>query len=130
MRLAADDALARSAPPSKQLDCVIPHGTGTRLNDEVEAKVIMTLLQSGQEDAPVLPTKAFIGHGAGAAGVFSCATAALVCRHQMVPSAANCPDPEYPLNLAGQNPGRPITDVLVNAYAFGGNNTSLLLRAL
>ena len=127
LRLAACDALARAGLTSAHIDCVIPHGTGTRLNDEAEAHLLRDLIAGERPSVPVLPLKAFIGHGAGAAGVFGCIAAALICRHQWVPSA-NCARPEYPLNFGGQAAGEgKIGHVLVNAYAFGGNNASLIL---
>lgn len=125
------EALARAGTSADTIGCIIPHGTGTRLNDEVEAGALAGLIGERLAHTPVLPLKAYIGHGAGAAGVFSCAAAALICRHRVVPPAANCDDPEFGLHLPAQAVEVPaLRHVLVNGCAFGGNNASVLMGVL
>ncbi len=125
------DALARAGKTADTIGCVLPHGTGTRLNDQVEALALATLLGERIASTPVFPLKAFIGHGAGAAGAFSCAAAALICARRSVPAAVNCEQPEFALLLPPAPMALPAIDsVLVNGYAFGGNNASVVLGAL
>jgi 3-oxoacyl-(acyl-carrier-protein) synthase len=125
------DALARAGKPAEAIGCILPHGTGTRLNDQVEASALAGLLGERLAATPVFPLKAFIGHGAGAAGVFSCAVAALICARRSVPGVVNCEQPEFELFLPPTGTRVPGLDsVLVNGYAFGGNNASVVLGAL
>jgi 3-oxoacyl-[acyl-carrier-protein] synthase II len=78
---------------------------------------------------PLFSLKAMIGHTSGAAGAFASLTAALMTRHRMSP--ANAPidqDPDCAVWLPQDGPtplGAPA--VLVNTYAFGGNNASLVV---
>lgn len=74
-----------------------------------------------------------IGHTAGVVGAFGVLTAALMLHHGRVP--ANAPvtaqDPRCAVWLPQDRPV-PLTAsaVLVNAYAFGGNNVSLVLSGV
>ena len=71
-----------------------------------------------------------IGHTGGGAGAFSCLTGALILHHGMVPPTAHVEtvDPRCRLRLHRDGPIRAdIRHLLVNAYAFGGNNISIVL---
>ncbi|MGW5449535.1 beta-ketoacyl synthase N-terminal-like domain-containing protein [Streptomyces asiaticus] len=106
------------------LGFVIPHGTGTELNDVVESRVLDALTPR----TPLYSVKALIGHTGGAAGAFAALAASLVLHHRTLPP--NVPvgerDPECPVSLPSGS--APMTGAygLVNAYAFGGNNISLV----
>ncbi|MFD8281376.1 beta-ketoacyl-[acyl-carrier-protein] synthase family protein [Streptomyces solisilvae] len=106
------------------LGFVIPHGTGTELNDVVESRVLGALTPR----TPLYSVKALIGHTGGAAGAFAALAASLVLHHKTLPP--NVPvgerDPECGVPLPSGS--APMTGAygLVNAYAFGGNNISLV----
>lgn len=123
------DALAESGMWPDDIGCVLPHGTGTPLNDVVESAALRTVFGDSCDRLPLLSLKAMIGHTAGAAAVFACVAAALSLRHSQVPP--NPPidqDPECAVWVPQERPTpleRPV--VLVNAYAFGGNNASFVL---
>ncbi|MEK8171054.1 hypothetical protein NKH77_20455 [Streptomyces sp. M19] len=74
--------------------------------------------------------KALVGHTGGTAAAFAVLAAALVLHHGTVPPNVPVgePDPRCPVPL----PCEPVPVTapygLVNAYAFGGNNISLVLR--
>jgi len=125
---AAREAISRSDWHCP-VDVVVAHGTGTQLNDEVESKVMAKLFRRADHLPWTVPIKARIGHGGGSAGAFSCLTAALIMRHQMIPPSgveeeidAAC---EVKLNQ-GAAQSLSLHSALVNAYAFGGNNVSIL----
>lgn len=128
---AMHEALTRAGATSAHIGCVVPHGTGTRLNDAVEVEALRRLLGVSLPDTPLLPLKAYVGHGAGAAGAFGCVAAALMCRHRVVPPVRYCVQPEYALRLAPD--GATLSGmyrILINGYAFGGNNASLVMGSL
>lgn len=124
MRQALDEAGIAPA----DVGAVVPHGTGTRLNDTVESSALAEVL--GPDGPPLYSLKALIGHTGGAAGALAALAGALIVAHRQVPP--NVPlgeqDPECPVPL----PAAPVpltgSAVLVNAYAFGGNNVSLVLQ--
>ncbi|WP_327258005.1 beta-ketoacyl-[acyl-carrier-protein] synthase family protein [Streptomyces sp. NBC_01244] len=115
------------------IGCVIPHATGTRIGDEVESRALHHVLGRRVRDVPVYSLKALLGHTGGASAALGAVAAALVLRHGRVPR--NIPldhqDPQCPVWLPQREPvalepGR--RRVLVNAYGFGGSNSSLVLE--
>jgi 3-oxoacyl-[acyl-carrier-protein] synthase II len=132
IRRAAREALERAGLPARAIDAVVAHGTGTQLNDEVEARLLEELFAERDPRPWTVPVKAQLGHGGGAAGAFSALVAALLIARQEVPpwGVDGTVDPACPVRL---NTGAAVADriraVLVSAYAFGGNNISLVLGA-
>lgn len=114
------------------IDCIVAHGTGTELNDLAESHVMEQAFGADLERLSVCAPKSKLGHTAGAAGAFACLTAALILDRGLVPPTANLTriDPRCRLPLHTDWP-RPLAarHVLVNAYAFGGNNISVILGA-
>ncbi|MFF8813522.1 beta-ketoacyl-[acyl-carrier-protein] synthase family protein [Streptomyces pactum] len=124
MRQALEEA---GADPS-DVAFVVPHGTGTELNDVVESETLATVL--GGTTTPVYNLKALVGHTGSAAGAFGALTSALLLHHGTVPGNVDIgeQDPRCTVSLptaAAPTRGR---FGLVNAYAFGGNNISLVLQ--
>ncbi|MFD8890003.1 beta-ketoacyl-[acyl-carrier-protein] synthase family protein [Streptomyces sp. NPDC059566] len=122
-------ALDEAARGPGDIGCVIPHGTGTRQNDVIEHRVLHEVLGEHAARTPLFSLKAFIGHTAGAAAAFAAVSAALMARHGEIPANVPLahPDPECPVLLPQDGPTaleRP--NVLVNAYAFGGSNFSMV----
>jgi 3-oxoacyl-[acyl-carrier-protein] synthase II len=126
---ALDRALADADIDAARIDGIVPHGTGTELNDVVESKVIRETIGPRYMDVPLCAIKSKIGHSGGAAGAFSVLTAALIIDQATFPVNGNMSelDPRCRLNLPSEVPlhGR-FETVLVNAYAFGGNNISVI----
>ncbi len=113
------------------VDYVQAHGTSTPLNDAVEALALQRVLGRHLERAHVSSVKGALGHwiaGAGALG-FLCAHAAVA--HGIVLPTANLrePDPACALPHVLDRALQTTVDVaLVNAFAFGGANCSLVAR--
>ncbi|MDT9701440.1 beta-ketoacyl synthase N-terminal-like domain-containing protein [Streptomyces sp. P17] len=122
-------------PVAESVGCVVPHGTGTRLNDVLESRALHRVLGPGASRVPLYSLKALLGHAGGASAALGAVAAALILRHGEIPP--NVPlrdqDPECevllpqgaPLPLAAQ-----ARRVLVNAYGFGGNNASVVLEGV
>ncbi|MEU7245080.1 beta-ketoacyl-[acyl-carrier-protein] synthase family protein [Streptomyces sparsogenes] len=113
-----------------RLGFVVPHGTGTELNDVVEVRTLSAVLGEAAPLTPLYSLKALLGHTGGAAGAFAALAAALVLHHGTlppnVPVGALDPECEAPLPTEPTPVTAPYG--LVNAYAFGGNNVSLVLQ--
>ncbi|GHC68353.1 beta-ketoacyl-[acyl-carrier-protein] synthase family protein [Streptomyces flavofungini] len=127
---AMTEALADARLSACDVGCVIPHGTGTPLNDVVESQALHRVFGERTRALPLFSLKAMIGHTTGAAGAFACLTATLMLRHGRSP--ANTPieqDPECDVWVPqGRSVPLAAPAVLVNTYAFGGNNTSLVIK--
>lgn len=107
------------------------HGTSTPLNDAVEAGALQRVLGRHLEQAHVSSVKGALGHwiaGAGALG-FLCAHAA-VDQGVLLPTANLVEaDPACALpHVFGKAIHKTVDTALVNAFAFGGANCSLVMR--
>jgi len=107
------------------------HGTGTQLNDEVEAKAIRRVFADVWEKIPVTATKSMTGHLIAAAGPIELGACLLALHKGVLP-------PNASLERVGQGcelnhvskPGVSFKGeyVLTNSFGFGGQNASLVLR--
>ena len=122
-------ALEQGGVQPEQVGYINLHGTGTRLNDAMEAKAVHRLFG---DKVPCSSTKALTGHTLGAAGATEAALAWLLLTedlplpHQRY-AASERDESLAPIDLllAPQPLARRV--VLSNSFAFGGNNVSLLL---
>lgn len=128
MRLAIDDS--RMLPVD--VDHVNAHGTGTPLNDAMEASALRTVFGDSIRTLPVTSTKSTTGHLLGAAGTLEAAVALLSIRDGVVPPTINLDDPEFPELDVVADEARParLRAVVTNSFGFGGHNASLVLRAV
>ncbi|MES9520363.1 beta-ketoacyl-[acyl-carrier-protein] synthase family protein [Streptomyces capoamus] len=127
---AAREALREAASGPEDIGCVVPHGTGTAHNDVLETRVLREVLGDRLERVPLFSLKAFIGHTAGAAAAFAVVAAALMARHGRIPAniAPRRQDPECPVWLPRDPVPLRRRRILLNAYAFGGSNVSLVFE--
>jgi len=124
MRAALNDARTDT------VDYVQAHGTSTPLNDAVEAAALARVLGSNLDQAHVGAVKGALGHwiaGAGAVG-FVCGYEAVlsgIC----VPTAGLVePDRAFSLpHIMGRAIRKNVRGALVNAFAFGGANASIVV---
>jgi len=115
---------------TSEIDCLLPHGTGTRLNDQVESRVLRRVFGARLADITSSAIKSKIGHGAGAAGAFSCLVASLILQRGGVPPTQNLVerDPECPVRVHTGAPREGLfRNVLVNSFGFGGTNIALVV---
>lgn len=128
-RLAMERAIQMAGCDPEAVDHVNAHGTGTRLNDSAEAKAIGALLR---EDVPVVSTKGYMGHTLGGAGATEAGISILALLEGWVPPSlgAEPRDEKIVLNVPTTRTTGKFRRVLSNSFAFGGNNVSVLLRAV
>ena len=127
--LAMQRALARAGTAPDAIDYVNAHGTGTPLNDGVEAAAIRKVFGAAADRLAVSSTKAAIGHTLGAAGAIEGLTTVLALREGFLPPTVNLehPDPACGLDFVPRD-ARPaaLAYALSNSYGFGGNNTAVV----
>lgn len=126
MRGALDDA--HLSPTD--VDHVNAHGTGTPLNDVMEARALSAVFGEALASVPVTSTKSTTGHLLGAAGTLEAALSFLALRDRVIPPTINLDDPEFPeLDVVvGAARPAPMRTVLSNSFGFGGHNAALVLR--
>lgn len=109
------------------------HGTGTRLNDSMEAKAVDSVF--GSYKVPCSTTKPLTGHTLGAAGALELAICYYALRFQRLPVQVwdKVQDEEMPvLNIvsnekSAENLKKEIKSCMSNSFAFGGCNASLVI---
>ena len=108
------------------------HGTGTVVNDQIEAEAIAGVFGDRAKNVLVSSTKGVHGHAMGASGALEAIATVLAITEGKVPPTANLddPDPALPaLDLVAGSPRETDLDVAMsNSLAFGGNNAVLVLR--
>lgn len=130
--MAAVRAFADAGVDADAIDYINAHGTGTPQNDAVETAVIKQVLGARAARVPVSSTKSMIGHTLGAAGALEALAALLAIRHGFLPPTVNLrePDPACDLDyVACVSRPAALRTVASSSYGFGGNNTTLVLRA-
>ncbi|MEU9212633.1 beta-ketoacyl-[acyl-carrier-protein] synthase family protein [Streptomyces sp. NPDC048415] len=124
------DALAEGDTTPDEVDFVVPHATGTKLNDLIETQAMYQVFGERTRGLPLYSLKALIGHTGGASGGLGTVAAALFLHHGFL--APNLPvatpDPDCPVHVPASSTTPAGRTAMVNSYAFGGNNMSLLLR--
>jgi 3-oxoacyl-[acyl-carrier-protein] synthase II len=131
MALAMQRALHDARIGADQVDYINAHGTGTYLNDSIETVAIKRVFGARAHAIPVSSTKSVVGHTAGASAALEAAICCLAVRRGVVPPTLHydVPDPECDLDYVPNASRRQeIETALSNSFAFGGNNSTLVVR--
>ena len=130
-QLAIQAALQQAQLPAAAIDYINLHGTGTPLNDAMEANALTHL---GLQHALASSTKPMTGHTLGAAGALEAALCWLALQANDGQLPRHCYDGDYdeaiqPLPLVAQENklSHRASHCLSNSFAFGGNNVALIL---
>jgi 3-oxoacyl-[acyl-carrier-protein] synthase II len=128
---AMERALASGGLGPDQVSYVSAHGTGTPTNDRLEAVAVRRVFGERARRVPISSIKSMLGHTMGAASAIEAAVCALACATDRVPPTINfeSADPEIDLDcVPNQARELPVEVAMNNAYAFGGNNASVIFR--
>ena len=124
-------ALVDSGAKPEEVSYISAHGTGTSTNDRLETIAVKRLFKDAAYRIPISSVKSMLGHTMGAASAIEAAVCALAVFSDRVPPTINLndPDPECDLDYVPNFARELRVNVAMNnAYAFGGNNASLILR--
>ena len=124
-------ALEQSAIGPQDVSYISAHGTGTPTNDRLETLAVKRLFGDAAYRIPMSSIKSMLGHTMGAASAIEAAVCALSVFHDRIPPTINLkePDPDCDLDYVPNGAREHTVRVAMNnAYAFGGNNASLVLR--
>lgn len=125
-------ALKQSGIAAEDVDYISAHGTGTPTNDRLETIAMKKAFGELAYRIPVSSVKSMLGHTMGAASAIEAAVCALAITHQQIPPTMNLheQDPECDLDFVPNQARKCKVKVAMNnAYAFGGNNSSLVFNA-
>lgn len=128
---AMEQALSESGMQPEDVSYISAHGTGTPTNDRLETIAVKRVFKDAAKKVPISSIKSMLGHTMGAASALEAAVCALAISNDYVPPTINFkePDPDCDLDYVPNEARRHKVHVAMNnAYAFGGNNASLVLR--
>jgi 3-oxoacyl-[acyl-carrier-protein] synthase II len=113
------------------VDYISAHGTATPANDSMEMKAIREVFGRDASRIPVSSIKSMTAHTLGASGALAAVAALLAMRDCFIPPTIHHESPEpgyedFDFVSAGARPAD-LKTVLINAFAFGGNNTTVIL---
>jgi 3-oxoacyl-[acyl-carrier-protein] synthase II len=124
-------ALADAEIPPSEVGYIVPHGTGTTLNDIAETRACKTVFGAHAYRIPISSNKSMLGHMLGAAGAISTIVAVLTMRDGIIPPTINLehPDPDCDLDYVPNEARHARVDVAIaNGFGFGGQNATIVLR--
>ena len=125
------EALRDSDTRPDEVSYISAHGTGTPTNDLLETIAVKRVFRESAYRIPISSIKSMLGHTMGAASAIEAGTCALSVFHDLVPPTINLfePDPDCDLDYVPNHARAHRVEVAMNnAYAFGGNNASLILK--
>ena len=117
--------LADAGVAADEVDYINAHGTGTEINDRVEAEAIDRVF--GRR-VLVNTTKSLLGHTIGASGAIEALVTALSLQHGTTHVCKNLENPVRELNFVRKVEAHDLRVGLTQSFAFGGHNAALVLR--
>lgn len=130
---AVTGALADAGMAPEEVGYINAHGTGTTANDRIETAAIRQVFGPAAEQVAISSTKAMHGHCIGGTGAVELTACLMALREGVIAPTVGygAPDPDCDLDYV-PNVARKaqIGAALSNAFAFGGLNAVLALRAI
>jgi 3-oxoacyl-[acyl-carrier-protein] synthase II len=128
---AMEKALVQCGMPPDAVSYISAHGTGTPTNDQRETVAVKRVFKEAAYRIPISSIKSMLGHTMGAASAIEAAASALAIFHNRIPPTMHLEesDPECDLDYVPNVAREHVVHVAMNnAYAFGGNNSSVILK--
>jgi 3-oxoacyl-[acyl-carrier-protein] synthase II len=129
--VAVANALKESGLRPDEVDYVAAHGTSTPGNDLCETMALKSVFGEHASRLAISSVKSMTGHLTAAAGGLNLLAAVGALRDQVVPPTINLENPDPKLDLdyvPNQARKTRVRAAMVNAFAFGGTNASMVLR--
>lgn len=111
--------------PLDRIDLINAHGTGTELNDAMEAQVVGELFP----EVAVTAIKGAVGHTLGAAGALEAVLTVLSIAEGRIPPVVGLRETDFGIDLVRTERRQPVRAALSVNFAFGGHNAAVLLTA-
>ena len=130
---AIEGALQNAGLNPEDVGYINAHGTGTVANDKTECAAVADIFGAHADKLMISSTKSMHGHLIGATGAVELLACIMAVRDGVIAPTIGYqePDPECALNVVpNQAREAAVTVALSNAFAFGGMNAVLALRAV
>jgi nodulation protein E len=126
-------ALRDAGLAPEEIGYINAHGTGTTVNDKTECAAVREVFGGHADRLMISSTKSMHGHLIGGTGAVELLACLMALNEGVIAPTINyeAPDPDCDLdvvpNVARE---REVEAVMTNAFAFGGLNAVLVLRAM
>ncbi|MEZ5414271.1 MAG: beta-ketoacyl-ACP synthase II [Opitutaceae bacterium] len=133
LSLSMSRALKSAGVEPGEIDYINAHGTSTPYNDKFETLAIKKVFGDHATKVPVSSTKSMTGHLLGAAGGIESVISVKTIESGMLAPTINLDDPDPDCDLdyvPNQARRQPVRAVLSNNLGFGGQNASIVFKAL
>jgi 3-oxoacyl-[acyl-carrier-protein] synthase II len=128
-RMAIEKALHEANINIHEIDLIAAHGTGTHLNDIMEAKMIKKLFVS--KNPRIIAIKSWIGHLAAACGAAELAICLACMQNNYIPEIRNLIQPCHQLLNFVKTPEKvSFNTLLLENFGFGGQNCAIIVSKL
>ena len=130
IRGAMNRALEDASLSPGEIDLVIAHGLGTSDSDSAESKALKSVF--GEDGVPVTALKPILGYASAAGGSFDGIAGILALNNKIIPPLINLDEVDNECSgvnfVTEASPKAAINNVLINAFGFGGQAASLIVR--
>lgn len=128
--IAIEKAFAQANISPKDIDLIIPHGTGIPQDDIAEAKGIEAAVGRETKRIPVWPTKSMLSNTGAACGGLDVIAAVCAMRDGLIPAAKNCTRKTAGcnLNIVKETIKADIRYALCCGYTYGGQTAAVILK--
>ncbi|MDD5617933.1 MAG: beta-ketoacyl-[acyl-carrier-protein] synthase family protein, partial [Candidatus Omnitrophica bacterium] len=123
------NALQEAKIREENVDYICAHGTGTKHNDKTECAAINEVFLNRK--VPTSSIKSMLGHTMGAASSIETIACCLAIKNDIMPPTVNfeTPDSECDIDCVPNKARKQKVNIaLNNAFAFGGNNSCLVIK--
>jgi len=121
-------ALNEAGISPSEVDVISAHGTGTSLNDDMEANLIDRVY--GEHDPFVIAPKSWIGHISAACGAVELAITLACMRNNYLPEIRNLEEPCHSkINFVRNGQECSVNTVMLENFGFGGQNCALIISS-
>jgi 3-oxoacyl-[acyl-carrier-protein] synthase II len=128
---AMEDAHQRAGVAPEDIHLLMAHGTGTPLNDSVEALAIKQVFGTAAPQVPISGLKSMTGHTSGSSGLMGVVVGIEAMQQRRIPPTLGLsqPIPEAEgLDIVDATREARVDIVQVNAFGFGGVNAVVVLE--
>lgn len=124
---AVRSALKESGVDPKEVDLISSHGTGTELNDQMEADMLERIFKNS--DSVITSFKSWFGHLSAACGAMELAAVLACMKSGQIPAIPHLETTcNTTLNFAKKNISLTPNTVLLENFGFGGQNSALMVK--
>lgn len=124
-RKCINDALNEAGISANDVGYVNAHGTGTKMNDQIELSVLEDMFN---KNTYVTSLKSYIGHTLGASTITEISICIDMLKSGFIYQPTDFSNPISPLIPLTTVKANNINYFLKNSFGFGGNNVSVLIK--